>query len=1101
MKTTPEDADWRPSRGRLGLWVLAVPAILFGIVALAAVLLTGREWALPDWAAERIEARLNEGLGAGGATLDGVIFEVDTEGVPRVKLRNVGLSDARGARVAQLNEVSARLLPGALIQGRVLPDALRVSGAQITVRRAANGAFTVSFGENVAPPEAALSGVLDGIEAAFAEAPVSAIESIEGEDLTITLEDARSSRVWQATGGTMRLTNGPDTVSITVLSEVFNGTEDLAEVQLSFVSQKASSEASIGVRIENAAAADIALQTPALAYLGVLDAQVSGSMRTTLGADGAVQGLAASLELGRGALQPTPDVRPLPFNAGRAYFDYDAAGQKITFSELRMESDALRLVGTGQAYLQEFSGGWPDTLLAQLQLSEISASPEGVFAETLQFERGAADFRMRLQPFSVDVGQVALEAGGKRLAATGRVAADEAGWRIKVDAAAPEMTTEQLLSLWPVDAVPGTRRWLERNVRAGRLENVKASVRLAPDGAPIVGVTYDFDGAEARYLPKMPPITEGRGSAALIGGRYAMRLASGHLVAASGTEIDLSGSAIRIADVDARTPRAEIGLRVAGPIGDILTVLDNEPLSLLQKSGRSADIAAGTALATARIGVNLLRDVEMEDVSFEVSGTLSDVVSTEIAPDRQITARELALTVNSQRMALSGAVALDGLPFDLRWEQPLDAVATGESAVSGAVALNAAFLETFGIAAPPGAVSGSGVGEVTLDLPREGAPRFRLTSDLVGIALSFPALGWSKPAAAPATFEIAGRLGPEAEIEALSLDAPGLAAEGTVLLGPDGTLDRAEFSRVAVGNWLEAPIFVENRGPGQPPAIDIPGGRIDLRQVPTGDGGGGQGVPLELALEALVLSDRISLSPFSGTLTAAQGLNGSFAARVNGGAALNGTLVARADGTVIRATGPDAGAILRDAGIFRSFEGGSFDLVLAPRTEGEGYSGQLLINTTVLGDQPVIAELLDAVSIVGIIDQLQGPGILFDTVNARFRLTPEGLTLDQGAAVGASLGISLDGNYDIENEELNMQGVISPIYILNAIGQVFTRQGEGLFGFTFQLSGDAQDPRLSVNPLSILAPGMLREIFRGGGDPEAAARQQLPRQEERREQP
>ncbi|MEM1066622.1 MAG: hypothetical protein AAGJ74_14070, partial [Pseudomonadota bacterium] len=887
MNTTPDDADWRPSSGRLGLWVLAVPAILFGIVALATVLLTGREWALPVWAADRVEARLSDALGEGGATLDGVVFEVDTEGVPRVKLRNVGLSDARGARIAQLNEVSARLRPGALIRGRVLPEELRVSGAQITVRRAANGAFTISFGDNVAPPEAALSGVLDGIEAAFAEAPLSAIGAIEAEDLTITLEDARSSRVWQATGGTMRLSNEPDTIAITVLSEVFNGTEDLAEVQLSFTSQKETSEASIGVRIENAAASDIALQTPALAYLGVLDAQVSGSMRTTLGADGTLQGLAASLELGKGALQPTPNVRPLPFNEGRAYFDYDAASQKITFSELRMESDALRLVGTGQAYLQDLERGWPDTLLTQLQFSEISASPEGVFAETLRFDRGAADFRMRLQPFSVDVGQIMLEAGGKRLAATGSVAADEAGWRIEVDASAPEMTTEQLLSLWPVDAVPGTRRWLEQNVSAGRLENVNASVRLAPEGTPGVGVTYDFEGAVARYLPEMPPITAGRGSAALIGGRYAMRLASGHLVAASGTEIDLSGSAIRIARVDADTPRAEIGLRVAGPIGDILSVLDNEPLALLQKSGRSADIAEGTALATARIGVDLLRDVAVEDVVFEVNGTLRDVVSTEIAPDRLITARELALTVNRQRIALAGAIALDGLPVDLRWEQPLDAVATGESEVSGAVALNAAFLETFGIAAPPGAVSGSGVGDVTLELPRAGPPRFRLTSDLVGITLVLPALGWSKPAETPGTFEISGQLGPEPAIEALSLEAAGLSAEGTVSLGDDGRLERAEFSRVAVGGWLDAPIFVEARGPGQPPVIDIPGGRIDLRAVPRDDGrGGGEaGVPLELALDALVLSDRISLAPFSGTLTAGRGLNGSFAAQVNGGAA------------------------------------------------------------------------------------------------------------------------------------------------------------------------------------------------------------------------
>ena len=59
-----------------------------------------------------------------------------------------------------------------------------------------------------------------------------------------------------------------------------------------------------------------------------------------------------------------------------------------------------------------------------------------------------------------------------------------------------------------------------------------------------------------------------------------------------------------------------------------------------------------------------------------------------------------------------------------------------------------------------------------------------------------------------------------------------------------------------------------------------------------------------------------------------------------------------------------------------------------------------------------------------------------------------------------------------------MQGVISPIYMLNGIGAALTREGEGLFGFSYRLGGSSDDPSVSVNPLSILTPGMFREIFR-----------------------
>ncbi len=62
---------------------------------------------------------------------------------------------------------------------------------------------------------------------------------------------------------------------------------------------------------------------------------------------------------------------------------------------------------------------------------------------------------------------------------------------------------------------------------------------------------------------------------------------------------------------------------------------------------------------------------------------------------------------------------------------------------------------------------------------------------------------------------------------------------------------------------------------------------------------------------------------------------------------------------------------------------------------------------------------------------------------------------------------------------MDMQGVISPFYAVNAIGRIFSRKGEGgLVGFTFRLRGGPDDPRVDVNPLSLFTPGMFREIFR-----------------------
>jgi hypothetical protein len=67
---------------------------------------------------------------------------------------------------------------------------------------------------------------------------------------------------------------------------------------------------------------------------------------------------------------------------------------------------------------------------------------------------------------------------------------------------------------------------------------------------------------------------------------------------------------------------------------------------------------------------------------------------------------------------------------------------------------------------------------------------------------------------------------------------------------------------------------------------------------------------------------------------------------------------------------------------------------------------------------------------------------------------------------------------NLENKVMDMQGVFSPLYLVNAIGSVFTRKGEGLLGFNFTMKGPGDDPNVGINPLSIFTPGMFREIFR-----------------------
>ena len=248
-----------------------------------------------------------------------------------------------------------------------------------------------------------------------------------------------------------------------------------------------------------------------------------------------------------------------------------------------------------------------------------------------------------------------------------------------------------------------------------------------------------------------------------------------------------------------------------------------------------------------------------------------------------------------------------------------------------------------------------------------------------------------------------------------------------------------------------------------------------------GGGNGGKGSPIDVQLDRLIVSDGLTLSPISGNIVQlGSGLSGDFTGRVNGKTQVTGSLAPANAGTAIRVRSDSASGVLRDAGLTPNARGGTLDLVLTPVVGAPGgtYDGEFLMEDMRLRKAPVMADLLDAISIIGLLDQLDGPGIRFETVDGQFRLTPQAVTLRQMAAVGGSMGISADGVYNLISKEMDFQGVISPIYFVNGFGSILSRRGEGLFGFNYRMTGKIDNLRVGVNPLSIFTPGLFRQIFR-----------------------
>jgi hypothetical protein len=1069
---------------RISVWTMRIALILGVTAAIAVAMLLGQRLHASDTLRAQLETRIEQNLGGLQIGFGDVQFVLAEGWLPRLRLVDVDLSDADGRPILHLADARISLALPALLRGRIQPRRIELSGAMATLRRARDGTVELSFGDAVRPAgqAAGIAQLIETWDQRLTTPQLALLNAVAMENLTLRFEDLAQGRAWTLDGGTVRLGRSDGDLRLSAAFSLLSGRDYASTLEMNYRSRIGEAEAEFGVSVQDIPAEDIGAQSVALAWLKVLQAPISGSLRGGIDGDGRLGPLSATLQIGAGAVQPHAAARPIPFDGARSYFSYDPVDRLLRFNELSVASTWGSVTAEGQAQLNGDDDRRLTDMVGQFTLSGLRVNPPGQYPQPLDLEAAGLDFRLALDPFRLTLGRLTITDQGDVIRASGELGAGEQGWRLALEGQVDSLTPDRLKTLWPAALAPKPRAWVEANLTGGHIEDADFALRLVPGQKPDIYLDFDFADAGIRFLKSMPPIDGASGHATLVERRFTLTATAGRVMAEEGGAVEVAGTSFIVPDTGIRveTP-AVVEMQGSGPVTAVMSLLNRPPLQVLKGTPLPVNMASGTLTAAGRLELPLKKGATLDDVVLRAEGRISSAQSAVLVPDHLAAAPELAVAVDNGQVVLSGAVSIDGVPAQVTWRQPIGRDVSRTSRLEGEIELSPDLIRTFAIGLPPGSVSGKGQGRFTLDFAPGKAPELALTSDLRGVGLALPELGWSKPAAAAGRLQIMARLGDATTVERLEIEAAGLKASGRVVNRPGGGLERAVFSSVQVGGWLDATVEMIGHG-ARPPDIRILDGTLDFRRARFGSGSGGGGA-LQVSLARLQVTDSIALNGFRGEFGTAGGFNGKFSARLNGGTAVEGTVVPRDGRSAVRVTSSDAGGVFRDAGILSHARGGAFAMTLLP-TQGEGrFDGSLNVTNTRIKDAPAMAALLNAVSVVGLLNELAGDGIPFSDVEARFRLDPARLTLLEGSAVGPSIGLSMDGVFDVASGNLGMRGVISPVYILNSVGSVLTRKGEGLFGFSYTLTGPAASPRVQVNPLSGLAPGMFREVFRGAAPP------------------
>ena len=192
---------------------------------------------------------------------------------------------------------------------------ISLDGLTLGVKRDIKGDYSVKFG-----PGSSLTG--DGDNALF---PLSTtfknflekdvflkLENFKVTSMTVQYDDQKTSSLWVVDGARIELKRQLNNISVRGDAAFLMGGADISSLQINYETNLSSGNGSLGILFDDFPSKEIAVQSPALSWLNVVEAPISGAFRTKIGSDTEVREISASLKIGSGVLQADAESRPLP---------------------------------------------------------------------------------------------------------------------------------------------------------------------------------------------------------------------------------------------------------------------------------------------------------------------------------------------------------------------------------------------------------------------------------------------------------------------------------------------------------------------------------------------------------------------------------------------------------------------------------------------------------------------------------------------------------------------------------------------------------------------------------------------------------------------
>jgi hypothetical protein len=785
---------------------------------------------------------------------------------------------------------------------------------------------------------------------------------------------------------------------------------------------------------------------------------------------------------------------------------YDAASGRLLLEDATIESDKIK--GRLQGWVDLIAGkdGALADVRADMRLDKITLMLPGVFANPVPFQ--SVDLRGEWRPatrelvldhLSVSGAPLALQVSGKVTLAEGRSPGLELTGTI-----AP-IGVRDLVRYWPLVAAEGGRAWTDENMFAGTV-GVTAFETHIPVGAlddpalpaGALSVTFTVNGGEINYIKGLTHLTGVQGSAKVTGDSFVADIPSARI-----GPLIVTSAKFTIPNLSVPGEAGDVTGRIQGTMPDVLALVNMPPLGYPARFGVKPADTKGTATLDLSVHIPMRKSLNVDQVNIGIKAVVSGFVMA-LGPHTQLTDGTISFAIDNNRLRAVGTTGIgdSASRLALDWTEDFNTAnaITTKIAVKGSLDEQGRIglgLHTKDFLKGPIGLGG------TLTGHRGALQQANMTLDLTPATVTFDLIGVNKPAGFPTTARIAADFGPHSALasQTIRVTGPGIAATATTKFGADGGLILLQAPTVRAGPLDDFSLNVARSPAGV--EIILRGHSLDGTRL-AGHGSDGSAEELDepfhinAKLDRLMLREGVAISSFALDVSGVAdrptslSLTGALSKTAN----VSGAITATESGRRAVFTTSDMGLLSKGLFGFNSIRGGKLEFVAtfpgrtidaAKDQSMPDYQGKAVLKDFRVLDQPFLARLFTAGSLGGLANLMQGQGIAVDTLEVPFSSRNGVISVHDSRATGPALGITADGYIDRPKNSIALKGSLVPMFGINSVlgnipllGDLLTsKRGEGIIGMTYSVTGVADEPSVSVNPLSALAPGILRRIFEG----------------------